>query len=261
MKTLSIIGGFIMSQVQSVDRSFFLLEYIAKNEPVSLNELVEAIGLSKTTVHRLVSALIENKYVEKNNLTHQYSLSFKLFQLGNSSLQKNDYLNIAKSLISKLSNEINETCHLVIEDHQEVLYIEKFTPNNMFKAMASKVGQRAPMYCTAVGKSILSTYDNERIKAIWEQTDITAYTDNTITNFDDFMQEIETIRQQGYAEDKEENEKGITCVGTFFVNYKNEVKGAISLSFSTSQLDKKDLYVKNLTEVATNISKHLGYDN
>ncbi|PWG67369.1 transcriptional regulator, partial [Enterobacter mori] len=81
-------------------------------------------------------------------------------------------------------------------------------------AMASKIGKRAPMYCTAVGKSILSTYSDESIKEIWDQSNIIKLTDNTIIDFGEFMDEINKIRVQGYSVDNEENEQGIYCVST-----------------------------------------------
>ncbi len=77
--------------------------------------------------------------------------------------------------------------------------------------MASKIGLRAPMYCTAVGKAILSKYDDYTIQAVWNNSEIIPYTKHTITNFDDFMEEIEMIRKQGYAEDKQENERYLLC--------------------------------------------------
>src|SRR5699024_11792904 len=90
----------------------------------------------------------ENNYVKKDNLTHQYELTFKLFQLGYASIQNIDHLNIAKSLISKLAIDVKETCHLVLEDKNEVLYIEKFIPDGAQQTMSSKIGLRSPMYCT-----------------------------------------------------------------------------------------------------------------
>ncbi|MDU0462578.1 IclR family transcriptional regulator [Staphylococcus ureilyticus] len=248
-----------MSNVQSLDRALNLLELISKHSPISLNQLVSLSGLSKTTIHRLVQSLIENDYVKKDHLTHQYELSYKLFQLGYASIQNIDYLNIAKSLISKLAINVGETCHLVLEDKNEVLYIEKFIPNESQQSMSSKIGLRSPMYCTAVGKVILSTYSDDAIHQIWQATTVKAYTENTITNFDDLMDEIKVIRQKGYAEDKEENEKGIFCVGAYFVNFRNEVQGAISLSVPTSKLDKKEFFIEQLKATTHSISKNLGH--
>ena len=110
-------------------------------------------------------------------------------------------------MISQLMTTVGETCHLVVEDNNEVVYIDKFIPSNNNRSMASKIGKRAPMYCTAVGKSILSTYDNERIQEIWNQSNIVKLTENTITDYDQFIDEIAVIREQGYSVDNEENEK------------------------------------------------------
>ncbi|MCD8826418.1 IclR family transcriptional regulator [Staphylococcus gallinarum] len=248
------------SNVQSVDRALTILEIISNEETVSLKELVEFTGLSKSTIHRIVNSLIVNGYVRQDENTAKYEITFKMFQLGNKRVQNIDFLNVAKSMISQLTNTLEETCHLVVEDNNEVLYIDKFVPSNNSHAMASKIGKRAPMYCTAVGKSILSTYTNEKIKEIWDQTEIKKLTENTITEFDTLMEEINEIREQGYSVDNEENEKGIYCVSTYFVNYRNEVQGAISLSFSIQKLEKKDYYVKELKNCAFKISKLLGYD-
>ncbi|WP_114604173.1 IclR family transcriptional regulator [Staphylococcus sp. EZ-P03] len=247
-----------MSKVQSIDRALNLLEIIGQSGPLSLMELVEKSQLTKSTVHRLVNSLIDNNFVKKDNLTNQYALTYKLFQLGNNSVKNIDYLNIAKSLISRLSIETNETCHLVIEDNHEVLYIEKFIPSNSTNYMASKIGQRAPMYCTAVGKSILSTYSNDEIEDIWNQSKIYKYTENTIDNLNDLLLEINQIRSLGYAEDKEENEIGIRCIGSYFVNHRGEVQGAISLSFPKENIENKDFYVQSLKSITNSISKHLG---
>ncbi|MEB7754878.1 IclR family transcriptional regulator [Staphylococcus pseudoxylosus] len=248
------------SNVQSINRTLNILEIISEQEQISLKDLVETTKLSKATVHRLVNSLINNGYVEKNELTGLYEITFKMFQLGNKRVQNIDFLNVAKSMISQLTNTLGETCHLVVEDNYEVLYIDKFVPNNNTRAMASKIGTRAPMYCTAVGKSILSTYDNETIKEIWEQSNIVKLTENTIIDFTQLMHEIEEIRKRGYSVDNEENERGIYCISTYFVNYRNEVQGAISLSFPTTQLDKKEYFVKQLKECADKTSKLLGYN-
>jgi DNA-binding IclR family transcriptional regulator len=248
------------SNVQSIDRALIILEIIANNEKVSLKELVMKTGLSKSTVHRLVNSLINNGYVQQNEITAQYEITFKMFQLGNKRVQNIDFLNVAKSMISQLTNTLGETCHLVVEDNNEVLYIDKFVPSDNTRAMASKIGKRAPMYCTAVGKSILSTYTDEKIEEIWNDSNIIKLTENTITDFKNFMIEIENIREQGYSVDNEENENGIYCVSTYFVNYRNEVQGAISLSFPISQMDKKEYFIEKLTSCAHKISRLLGFD-
>src|SRR6476469_3226503 len=101
------------AKVQSVDRALTLLEIVAEHDGIGLTDLSKIAQLNKATVHRLLSALIDKGYVEQHSKTGHYELTFKLFQLGNKKIEKMDSLNIARSLISELSNKIEETAHLV----------------------------------------------------------------------------------------------------------------------------------------------------
>lgn len=79
------------SNVQSVDRALNILEIISNEETVSLKELVEFTGLSKSTIHRIVNSLIVNGYVRQDENTAKYEITFKMFQLGNKRVQNIDF--------------------------------------------------------------------------------------------------------------------------------------------------------------------------
>ena len=249
-------------RVQSVDRALCLLEIVADHDGISLTELSKLAELNKATVHRLLATLIYNGYVEQNPKTGHYGLTFKLFQLGNKKIQKIDSLNVSRSIISDLSNKLEETVHLVVEDNKEVVYIDKFEPsNNASFRMHSRVGQRAPMYCTAVGKALLAHYTDEIIREVWDQSDIKALTPHTITDFSLFMEEIAKIRAQGYAIDDEENEMGIYCISSVFYNHRSEIQGAISLSTPKIRIvnNTPDNYIDQVLQCCDKISRLLGY--
>lgn len=249
-------------RVQSIDRALLLLEIVADHDGISLTELSKLARLNKTTVHRLLSTLVYNGYVEQDPKTGYYGLTFKLFQLGNKKIEKMDSLNVARSLISDLSNKTGETVHLVVEDNYEVVYIDKFEPsNNMSFRMHSRVGKRAPMYCTAVGKALLAHYTDEIIGKVWEQSDIKSLTSKTITNYSQFMEEISKIRSQGYAIDDEENEVGIYCISSVYYNHMREVAGAVSISIPMVRIatNTPKEYIDKVLECCEKISKLLGY--
>lgn len=246
------------NRVQSVDRALLILETLSNYEMLSLMEISEKVHLHKATTHRLINSLLENGYIEKNPVTKQYKISLKLFQIGNRRVQNIDFLNVAKSMIRQLSLELNQTVHLVVEDSAEVLYIDKHEPSGNDNRLSSKIGKKAPMYVTAVGKAILATKSNAEIKEIWDQSAITSYTENTITSLDDFLKEIETVRQNGYAIDNEENEYGVVCIGAVFSSYKDLAAGAISISISASDMEKKPLYIEKIIETSNKISRLLG---
>lgn len=246
------------NRVQSVDRALLILETLSNYDMLSLMEISEKVHLHKATTHRLINSLLENGYIEKNPVTKQYKISLKLFQIGNRRVQNIDFLNVAKSMIRQLAQDLNQTVHLVVEDNGEVLYIDKHDPTGNESRLSSKIGQKAPMYVTAVGKSMLATKSNEEIRAIWEQSDIKPLTDHTITSLDQFMKEIETVRQNGYAIDNQENEYGVICIGAVFSSYKDLAAGAISISIPASDTEKQPFYIEKIIETSNKISRLLG---
>lgn len=248
--------------VQSVVRGLNILEIVAEHNEISLKEISTLSGLNKATVHRLLSTLIATGYIEQVNKNGTYRPTYKLFSLGNKTIDRVDSYKIAQRYISELSNTIKSTVHLVVEDSMEVVYIDKIEPTSSDSSfiLKSQIGKRAPMYCTAVGKAILSKYPNSTIKEVWEATDIKPLTSKTIVDFEAFLEEINVIRSQGYALDLEEYEVGVVCIGCEFYNHKGLVEGAISTTIPLMYFESKsDYYIKHVKECAANISKALGY--
>ena len=248
--------------VQSVVRGLNILEIVAEHNEIGLKEISTLSGLNKATAHRLLSTLIVAGYIEQVNKNGIYRPTYKLFSLGNKKVEHVDSYKIAHRFISELSNTIQATVHLVIEDNMEIVYVDKIDPTNSHSGfiLKSQVGKRAPMYCTAVGKVLLSKYPDSKIKEIWEATDIKPLTPKTFINFEAFLEEINVIRSQGYALDLEENEIGVVCIGCEFYNHKGLVEGAISGSIPIMYYESKsDYYIKHVKECAANISKALGY--
>lgn len=248
--------------VQSVVRGLTILEIVAEHGEIGLTEISTLSNLNKATVHRLLSTLITTGYIEQVGKNGFYRQTYKLFLLGNKKVDKIDSYKIARRFISELSNKIETTVHLVVEDNREVVYVDKIDPTESHSGfrLQSRVGKRAPMYCTAVGKILISQYPDKMIKEIWEATEIKPLTSKTIVNLDAFMDDIGRIRSQGFALDNEENEIGVVCVACKFFNHKGTVEGAISSSIPIMFFENKaDYYIENVKECASKISKALGY--
>lgn len=244
-----------MSSVQTVDRAFDILELLATVDKMSLNNIRLKVGLNKTTTFRILKSLRDNGYV-RQNAKGEYLLTYKLFEYGNMIMNNISFTDAAKTMITKLAMETNQVINLVIKDETDILYIHKYSPANPDQLTRfSKIGKRSPMYCTASGKAILSTMNDEEIKRIWLNSEIIKYTSRTIIDFDVFMRDINRIRKNGYSTEYEEYEIGLYCIGTVFYDRFGEVAGAISLSIPLSDHNKtKDYYINKLKECTTDIS-------
>lgn len=121
-------------------------------------------------------------------------------------------VSLARPYLEHLAATTHEAIHLVVRDGDEVVYLYKENMGDSTVRMASFVGLRNPMYCTAVGKSILSCLPEAEVAAIWQRTVITRFTPHTIVDYADLIAELVKARQNGWAADREEHELGVSCI-------------------------------------------------
>lgn len=250
-----------MELVQSVDRTLTILEVLSDySDGLGITDISERVNLHKSTVYRLLSTLSYKGYVVQDEETSKYKITFKLFELGSKKVDKLDLLNCSKSYTKALMESVNEVVHLVIREDTEIVYIDKVEANNTI-SMASRVGKRNPMYCTATGKGMLAFMPEEEVLKVWNSSKIIKLTKNTNTDFILFKKELQAIKKNGYAIDDEENEMGVRCVGAPIFNINGKVAGAISVSGPMHRVteDKIDFISKEVLKYASLISEELGY--
>lgn len=227
--------------VQSVERTFALIELLCKNGESGITELSLASGLNKTTVFRLLSTLLSLEYVVKNPLTEKYRLTLKFLKLSAGTLSKLDIRRYARRHLEKISALTGETVHLVERSGNEIIYIDKFESSKNSVRMASRVGLSLPMVYTAVGKAIMARLEPDEVDKIWHSTEILPRADKTITDYGKFLKELDSVRKNGYATDCEENENGVCCVAAAVSDVYGEYRYAFSVSAPTTRMDKETL--------------------
>ena len=150
--------------VQSAERIFQVMETLAVTGPIGLVELSKRLDLHKSTVHRLLLSLAYMGYVQQDEETSKYMLTFKLVELSEKILGKVDILTIVHPYITRLANKCGETVHFVQRRGLEVFYLDKVAPLKPQESairMASQVGLARPLYCSGVGKAILAEMTEE----------------------------------------------------------------------------------------------------
>jgi len=247
--------------VQSVDRALGILELLSKNEQgLYIKDISLELDLHKSTVHRLLGTLIYKGYVKQNESSSKYYVTMKLFQLGSRKVENIDLIEIARPYLNKIAQISGEVVHLVIRDGKYIVYVDKVEGNQTIR-MHSKIGRRSYMYCTGVGKAIMSTLQQEEVKKIWEGSRIKKYTKYTIENLSDMEEELGHIKNVGYAIDNEENELGVRCCAVPIIDYKQVSSAALSVSGPTSRMSDEKIkeFSETLITYAAEISKQLGY--
>lgn len=247
--------------VQSIIRAFKIIEaFNRKHKELSISDLADKTSLSKSTVHRLVSTLVELRILKQNPDNLRYQLGLKIFEIGQIAYHQMDLRHIAKESLERLSQLTGETTHLVVMDENEILYIDKI---DSFQAvnMTSYIGQRLPAHSSAVGKILISYFSEEQLENYILCKGLPAKTKNTITDPDILKEKLIQVKKQGYSIDNEENEPYVRCVATCIKNYQGNPVAAISVSGPVMRMTdgKIKTITKEICSTAEEISALLGY--
>jgi len=249
------------SKVNSVDRALVILEYLGtQTKEVGVRELGQSIGLSKSSVHRILQTLRSRGFVKWNPDNARYSLGMRAFEVGCGILRSMEVHGAAKPYLEQLVSTLGETAFLGVVDESELVFIDKIDGRRSVR-MYADIGSRQPLYSTGSGKALLAQLDRAEIDRILSQKPPQQHTKNTITDVDTLRQELEKVRRQGYAEDNEEMEEGLYCVGAPVFGYSGRPVAAISVSVPKMgpQPVQKDRLVKAVVQAAQDISGKLGY--
>ncbi|MFD1413352.1 IclR family transcriptional regulator [Oceanobacillus jeddahense] len=251
-----------MSNVQSIERAFTILKILSQYpNGLRITNLAQKAGLSKSTAHRIASTLVNLEYVYKNPETEKYILGNELIRLTGSMLSNLDVIKVADPYLTNLSRSINETVHLCVEDNGEVLYVDKKESNQRFR-MYSTIGSRGPLYCSAVGKILLSGMEESYFNEVINNIKFIARTERTITSIEELKKEIKKVKLQGYALDDKENEEGLRCIGGPIYDFKGNTIASFSISGPASRLTLEKVeneLAEKIKITSKQISEEFGY--
>ena len=244
------------NSIQVINRMSSLLDAIARYpEPVSLKVLAAETGLHSSTAFRILDSMLSNGFIERD-AAGKYQLGRKLLSLGSRVNAQSDVRQAALPVMARLRDALGESVNLTIREGDEVVYIEKATPNRMMHVQ-QLVGSRAPLHVTAVGKLMLAMGGEEECRGYAMRTNLPAYTRNTINDLPALLREAERLRSQGYAYDDEEAEIGVGCIGTLIYDASGNIIAGLSISAPIER--RQASWANNLLQAAREISAEFGY--
>lgn len=227
--------------MQSVSRVFQLLEYMAENNPLGVRDLHVKTGINTTTVHRMLSTLVELGYVHQIAETGKYTLTYKMAALGNMFVERNDVVNMAHPHLVLLSEKCNETVHFVDYMDTKVRYIDKIVPRTGIYSMQSYIGLALPVIKTAAGKAMLAELTDDEVRDLWSRSEEITQNNDVVPNFTELLEELKAVRRNEYALDNEELEAGIACIGVCITGHDGRAKYGVSVSGPAPRLQGKNI--------------------
>jgi DNA-binding IclR family transcriptional regulator len=221
--------------VRAVERAVRILASLDDEHPErTLPEIARATDLPKSTAYRILVTLGNCGFVEQTRDGERYRLGMRVASLGLTALRRLSIRRDALPLMERLVERFEETCVLGIFDQGSVLDIEVVHSDHVL-TVTSEVGHRLPIHCTASGKALLAFLPPAVVESVLARP-LEACTECTITSPAQLLEELELVRERGYAVDEEEYEVGVRAVAAPIVDIDGNVIAEISMPGPSSRL-------------------------
>lgn len=255
---MELTSGPRTQSVPALERGLLILEHLAQSRRgVTLSQLTTRLQLPRSTGHALLLTYQRCGYVQRDKETGRYRLGSRLHSLANLALAGHSLRTHCSSFLHRLMQDSGATVHLAVMEQGEVILIDRVEPHATAR-LATWVGKRMGLHCTALGKAIIAHLPDEVLDQLVQRQGLIRYNENTISSPRKLRAACEQVRQLGYAVDDEEEEIGVRCIGAPVYNDKGEVVAAISISGSKTQFEDISAKAEVVKRTAALLSHHIG---
>ncbi len=246
-RNASLIGGFLkgLKVIESFD---------SDRQRQSIADIARATGFDRATCRRLLLTLVHAGYAEQDS--KYFWLSPRMLRLSYAYLHSTSLPNILQKFLEQLSGEIHESCSASVLEGNHVVYIARASYQRVM-SINLHIGTVLPIYCSSMGRVLLSGYPPEQVRQILRETELVKLTVNTKTDPDELFDEIERVRRQDYALIDQELEIGVRSIAVPVRNRRGEVLAAMNIGTNAARVSLErlvDEYLPKLRRLQTDIA-------
>ncbi|MBV0901327.1 IclR family transcriptional regulator [Haloarcula salina] len=231
--------------IKAAKVSFDVIEALREREGAGVSELATALEMPTSTIHDHLRTLEQQGYLVKED--GEYRVGARFLELGEQARSRKKVYGIARPEVDSLAEETGEHANLLIEEHGLGVFLYKARGEDAVN-LDTHAGMRVLLQTTALGKTILAYRPREEVEAILDEHGLPEITANTVTDRDELLDELETIRERGYALDDEERVQGMRCVAAPILSDDQEAIAAVSVSGPRSRM-AGDRYTEEIPEL------------
>ncbi|KDE59510.1 IclR family transcriptional regulator [Halostagnicola sp. A56] len=247
-------------RIRSADRVCDILAQLREENRLSVSELASAIDLSPGTTHTYLATLESRGFVTKRD--GKYQLGLELLPHGEHVRHQSPLYEATTEKIHRLAHQTGACTHLMTEHRNQLLVVQevygKKAIGTTFHSQKLEQPQKS-FHCTAAGKAILAHLSVDHRQEIIQEHGLTDFTPATITDEDELAEELETIRERGFAFNDQEHMQGIRAIGAPVQYEDDKIVGAISLSGSASNWNG-DRFRRELPEEVMRVANAIEVD-
>ncbi len=243
--------------VPSLRKALRVLVLLSDGVERGLSEISRQLGISKSTLHEILYTLEAEGFVRRNPLSKRYSLGPALFELLGKGVSESEMRKTAYPFMVKLKEISGETVFFGVVRGEKVIVLEVVEPDKDLRVTAP-VGARVPLLAGALGKAYLARLQEEEVRRILTEKGIKKYTSRTITEIDQYLEELKKVRKEGVALDDEEYLDGVRAIAALIDSPLLPLSAIWIVGFSsTFTHDRIEQTIPYLKEASTRIAKTL----
>ena len=249
-------------EIKSTGKSLDIVDFIQRTDGATISELLEEFDLSKSTLYKHLKTLKTRGYLTKEG--EEYHVGLRFFHRGEYARTRRVGYRLAAQAVQELAKETGEETDFHVEnDGRMIVIYESYHPDNPYGEdlnhpveIREFAGTYYNMHSIAAGKATLATYSREQVEDIIDQWDLPARTDHTITSRERLFEELDQIREEGYARNDEEYADGLRAIATTVTAADGTLLGTLSVSGPVYRMagEKYETQLPNLlTETASDL--------
>lgn len=243
----------------ALERALAMLQSFKLTHEKAIADLAQEVRLSRSTAYRLAERLRDLGFLEVNPRTGLWRLGREIVQLGVAALQTTDVMEVAPPILHRLSEQTQEAVNLAVFDSDRMILVYREQgPQSV--TISSRLGSHRPMHASSLGKAYMSAMEESEFAALAGRLTLNAYTPHTITDLDHLRENVEAIRERGYATDDSEFEVTLACCAAPVFDHRNMPVAAISASGPVERVAGRTADIGRQVRIAAReISERLGF--
>ena len=225
---------------QALSRGLAVLEYLASTPGgATLTALAAALQLPAPTAHRLLATLENADYVQAGD-DGRFRIGVRAYRVGSAFLEHRNLVAEALPRLERLMESSGETANLAVIENGAAVFVAQIPCRELMR-MNARLGARAPLHASGVGKAMLAAMPVRDADALVGRGALARYTERTLVSRPALAEALATAAERGYAIDDEEHATGLRCVASAITDETGHPWAAVSLAGPTSRLPQERL--------------------
>lgn len=248
-----------MRTVQAAETAFDIVEFLQEQDGAQLHEVAQELDLANSTVYHHMNTLVSRRYVVREGDVYYPGLEF--LQVGGRIRDRRRVNRLSESFVESLADETGEQVQFIVEENGYGYHVYTATGERA-TSIDTRPGKRIYLHANAAGKAIMAFYDRDRIEEIIDSVGLPALTDHTITDREELFDELETVRERGYAYNWEEHVEGY-CGIAVPVQSEETVLGSLALGGPVERVrneQSKEQLTQTVREAVNELELELKFD-